>query len=88
MEFYRFIDELLIEEWDPIGVSDVPEARDEYRSYLPQVFSKAISGESAAQIAEYLRRIETEQMGLSGYRTNTLEIAKKVLAMKGSLGLA
>ena len=32
---YKRIDEILWEDWDPIGVNDVEEARDEYQSYLP-----------------------------------------------------
>jgi hypothetical protein len=35
-ELYRRIDEVVHYLWDPIGVSDVPEARDEYHSYLPE----------------------------------------------------
>ena len=38
MELYRATDEVLHYIWDPIGVSDAPNARDEYSSYLPQVF--------------------------------------------------
>ncbi len=38
-ELYQRVDEVLHYLWDPIGVSDVPGARDEYHSYVPQVFS-------------------------------------------------
>lgn len=37
-ELYQRVDEVLHYVWDPIGVSDAPEARDEYFSYLPIVF--------------------------------------------------
>ena len=39
MELYRRVDEVLHYLWDPIGVAGAPEARDEYYSYLPHVFS-------------------------------------------------
>lgn len=29
------IAEILLREWDPIGVVDTPEAQDEYDSYVP-----------------------------------------------------
>ena len=87
LRFYEFIDEVLFNEWDPIGVSDTPEARDEYQGYLPQVFSKAMSGESTQDIANYLREIETERMGLSSYSSNCKAVAEKIVKEKANLGL-
>ena len=51
--------------WDPIGVSDVPEARDEYRSYLPQVFSLLIRRASSKEIYDFLENTATQTMGLT-----------------------
>ena len=36
-ELYGRVGEVLHYLWDPIGVSGVPQARDEYDSYVPQV---------------------------------------------------
>jgi len=88
MELYKFIDEILFSEWDPIGVSDMPEVRDEYYSCLPQVFSKTIRGESVEDIAKYLRDIEISYMGLSGANTNCKQIAEKIINKKQILGLS
>jgi hypothetical protein len=41
---YDRIDEILWFDWDPIGCNEYEAARDEYHSYLPQVFSLAIEG--------------------------------------------
>jgi len=87
MKLYSFIDEILFKEWDPIGVSDIPEARDEYYGYLPQVFSKVINGESAKDIAKYLREIEVSSMGLLSANTNCTLIAEKILKQKNILGI-
>ena len=38
MKLYRQTDETLHYMWDPIGVAGIVQARDEYQSYLPQVF--------------------------------------------------
>jgi len=56
--------ELLMAEWDPIGVADAPEAYDEYDSYLEPLLVLLRGGADAAEIAEYLDRVEIEQMGL------------------------
>lgn len=58
--------------WDPIGVSDVPEAADEYDSYIDGVWSLLKSAASDDVIAEYLRKIETERMGLTDKNGNPL----------------
>jgi hypothetical protein len=65
LELYRRIDEVLFYLWDPIGVNEAPEARDEYYSYLPEVFSMVQSNASAKEIAVYLQKIVREAMGLT-----------------------
>jgi len=51
--------------WDPIGISGAPEARDEYHSYVPPVFSLLINGGSVQDIANFLDTTATEKMGFS-----------------------
>ncbi|HNY31515.1 MAG TPA: hypothetical protein PKO15_11565 [Fibrobacteria bacterium] len=63
-ELYQRIDEVVHYIWDPIGVSSEPAARDEYYSYLPQIFQLVKSGD-AAGIETYLKYISVERMGLS-----------------------
>ena len=75
MELYRATDEVLHYIWDPIGVSDAPNARDEYWSYLPKVFQMLIDQSLEEEVANYLIKIETERMGLEGNR----ERAKRVV---------
>jgi len=65
-ELYQRVGEVLHYLWDPIGVSDVPEARDEYDSYVPQVFSLLIRPAPSEEILDFLVTTETSTMGLSG----------------------
>jgi hypothetical protein len=56
----------LLCEWDPIGVSDIPEAADEYDAYADTVFSMLLNEDASVDdIAQYLFKIATEHMGLS-----------------------
>jgi hypothetical protein len=64
-ELYRRVDEVLHYLWDPIGVSGVPEARDEYDSYSPHVFSLLVRRANAQEIADFLDHTATQTMGLS-----------------------
>jgi len=58
------VDEVLHYLWDPIGVSDVPEARGEYYTYSAQAFGMLKNGSSAQEIADYLRRTRVERIGV------------------------
>ncbi|WP_394167014.1 hypothetical protein [Neptunomonas phycophila] len=87
MEFYKRIDEILFYKWDPIGISDGDWARDEYQSYLPQVFSIALQNEAPEPIAKYLTIATTENMGLSSAEEHDLSIAKIILEIKDSIGI-
>ena len=64
---------VLMEDWDPIGVSDVPEAADEYDGYIGGLYALLRDGASDERIAQHLSEIETKTMGLdpigrNGYR--------------------
>lgn len=53
---------VLTSKWDPIGVSDVPEAADEYDSYIGGVYELLERGASEEGIRAYLQNIEIEAM--------------------------
>jgi hypothetical protein len=55
---------VLMELWDPIGVKDEPCARDEYDSYVPGLVVLLFRNATDETIADYLRTIQTEHMGL------------------------
>lgn len=78
-ELYRRIDEVLHYVWDPIGIATAPEARDEYYSYLPQIFSLLKAKASAERIATHLTEIATNSMGLSENRAHDLAVAELLL---------
>lgn len=58
--------QILIHEWDPIGIADVPEAQDEYDSYVAEVRAMLLHQVSKKSIVKHLWRIETDAMGLRG----------------------
>ena len=87
MDLYKRIDEVLFYKWDPIGISDGDWARDEYQSYLPQVFKLALENNSPEPIANYLSVITTENMGLSEAKQHDIKIAKLILEIKEGVGL-
>lgn len=79
------IQKILLKEWDPIGIQDIPEAQDEYDSYVPDVCKLIQSKKTASEIFDYLWGIETEHMGLSGDKKHTQTIAHKLSKLSAHL---
>ncbi|MDO3382377.1 hypothetical protein [Gilvimarinus algae] len=72
------IQKILIEEWDPIGVGDIPEAEHEYDSYVPELYKMLISRKPKHEIFEYIWWLETEHMGLTGDRQRSEMFAERL----------
>jgi hypothetical protein len=72
----------LLNEWDPIGVSHVHEAHDEYDAYVPDVLRLLASGASTEELFRYLWQLETEHMGLDGDRPATERFAARLLQLR------
>lgn len=73
------IKQALINEWDPIGIGDIPEAQDEYDSYVATIYKFYLQNKTKSEIFDYLWWIETEHMGLVGDRQRTEKFAEKLL---------
>jgi len=77
--------ETLLHEWDPIGISGIPGAADEYDAYADIVVNMMLKqGASAEDISRYLYKVATEQMRLS-YQglTERCDKAAKTVAHHG-----
>lgn len=66
-------------EWDPIGIDDSDNARDEYQAYVPTIFKLKISNTNQETIGLKLNEYATNYMGLTANLKHCNEIAKKVL---------
>jgi hypothetical protein len=56
---------VFLEVWDPIRISDEPNAQDEYEGYIGRVFELLTTGGSDKEIIEYLLWA-TERMRMDG----------------------
>ena len=63
---------ILLADWDPIGIRDIPHAHDEYDAYVDKVARMLASGNAAAKLADYLLQVERQSMGLKGTRHRAL----------------
>lgn len=59
------IKDLFFIEWDPIGINEHEEARDEYDDYAFNVYVLIQQGTNTQEISEYLNFVQGELMGMS-----------------------
>ena len=87
-KLYEGIYIVLLNDWDPLGVSQIPEAQDEYNPYLPRIFHMVLEHADASKIAEYLQFVFNEQMG---FGSSTIEkhmaVAEKIVHLGKEIGL-
>ena len=79
--YHAAISKVLMRDWDPIGVADIPEAADEYDSYVSQVHGLLIRREPLYKMVDFLWWVETEHMGLRGNRRRTEHVADQLLRL-------
>ncbi len=59
------IHDILIRDWDPIGLGDEQDVQDEYDSYIPGILRLLTAGADRVKIAAHLTQIARVSMGLS-----------------------
>ncbi len=73
------IGQILLEDWDPIGVRDVPEAGDEYDGYIGGVYRLLATGAPPQVVAEHLCAVERDSMGFEqAQAAHLLPVAEKL----------
>ena len=89
-EIQSAIREVLLKQWDPIGVADESAAQDEYDSYVGGVYNLLSKGAAADEVAAHLAKVQRETMGLpaslSGLRTVAVALCALKADSKGDSG--
>jgi len=76
---------VLMAKWDPIGVSDEPQAADEYDGYIWGIYGLLKRGANDEEIAEHLLKIETERMGLTDLEGKPFASPQMLLSVAADL---
>ena len=84
-EYQKQIKKILMEDWDPIGVSDEPEAQTEYDNYIPHIYSQLIHDRPREEIFENLWKVETNSMGLPGDRRVTEKAVESLIKLRDQM---
>jgi hypothetical protein len=79
--YHDAIKEILLREWDPIGIGGFAGAQDEYDGYVDEINELLNQHPSADRIFDWLWSIETEHMMLDGNRQQTLRVAERLAGL-------
>ena len=80
-ELYQRLDEVIHYIWDPIGISHYPEARNEYCTYVPEIYARVKIGKKQS-IVEYLEWVVSDQMGSVFNRDKAQQVVEIMLKWK------
>src|SRR4030095_11921786 len=83
--YHVAIQKILLNDWDPIGIVGVFQAKDEYDGYVPEIHAILIRHASKQQLIDHLWWIETVHMGLCGNRGKTEAIAEQLLSVRDEM---
>lgn len=77
------IDNILWEEWDPIGINSDAGAVGEYRGYIPSILTLLSENADAYKMQRLLHQHANVNMGLSTSLEAHKAIAQKIIALNG-----
>lgn len=81
------IREVLLKEWDPMGLADAPGTVDDYDAVAREVHALATDADvTVERVAHYLEWAEDELMGLQRRPEAARAAARRVLALKDQGG--
>ncbi|MGH6826425.1 hypothetical protein [Methyloceanibacter sp.] len=76
------VGQVLLTDWDPIGICDVPQAHDEYDEYdeyVPPIARMLAKGTTAVELSDHLLKIERDTLGLKGDTERASRVAMRLL---------
>jgi hypothetical protein len=82
MKIQSSVNDILINEWDPIGIKNNPNAKAEYDQYGLKIVGMLYNGSTAAQIAEYLNTVTREEFELVENDELSRAVTKKIISLK------
>jgi len=82
MEIQEAIRQVLFRDWDPIGVNENENLRDEYDGYIARVYRVLVGSRSDNDLVQLLCRMELNEAGVASRSPEDLRlIAKELLSL-------
>jgi hypothetical protein len=79
---HGFVRLILLVDWDPLGVFGIPDAMDEYDSYVGEICELLKSGAAREDLIEHLDVLETQRIGVKPYLSRQTGVVDKMLDLR------
>ena len=79
---YSSIGDILLNQWDPLGLSEKTSRVDEYNVYVPVIYRLAMEIDCVDELVEQLSRIACETVGVETNLHNDKRAARLIMAIK------
>lgn len=81
MKIEKQVKDILMNDWDPIGVKNNPNAKAEYDEYALRIVGMLYNGSNENKIAEYLNIVVTQDLGLPANDVVSKMVSKKLIGL-------
>ena len=82
LKIFDSIRQVLIKDWDPIGIGDEKGLADEYDAYIAPIYRILAGTRSENDLIEQLKRIEADEIGVGPTNLESLRsVAQKLLSL-------
>jgi hypothetical protein len=75
------VKKVLLLDWDPIGIQNMPDATTEYDGYALGIHQLLVESRSVEEIYAHLRWIVVDRMGLDDNEAHTMTVAKSLVSL-------
>ena len=75
----EIVGEVLWRDWDPSDVNEDPKSDQQYAEFVPGIMRLLLNEAPPSEVADFLWRIEEEQLGLSVSTADTVDAANMLV---------
>ena len=79
---YEDVKEILLSEWDPIGIHDIEKAVDEYDKYVGPLVTMILQHRPMIELRDYLIAVERDTMGLTANTERAELVGARLAALE------
>ena len=82
MKIDKLVKEILLNDWDPIGIKNDPKAKSEYDTYALRIVGMLFKGINEKELSDYLKEVVEQELGLKVNTESTKIVTQKLLSLE------
>ena len=79
---YHCIEDVLLNHWDPLDISDAVWPHNKYEMYIPTVYTRALNTPSSEEFVQFLSELALKEFGVKENKAKDERAAELILAVR------